>query len=80
MFHEPRIIQSARSSDSKKMMSSPMDGVMSGAMTSFQHDAMKGIIADTAEGGAKPPKMLTKVKPSKTKKTIGVVGFGGSKM
>ena len=78
MFHEPKIIQSA-SEDSKKMVK-PIDGTMSGALTSFQKDAMEGVIADTSKGVPKVPKMTSKVKPSKTKKTIGVVGFAGSKM
>lgn len=78
MFHEPKIIQSA-TGESKKMVK-PIDGIMSGALTSFQKDAIEGVIADTSKGVPKVAKMTSKVKPSKTKKTIGVVGFPGSKM
>jgi len=78
MFHEPKIIQAA--SEKSKKMVKPIDGIMSGSLTSFQRDAMEGVIADTSKGVPEVRKMTSKVKPSKTKKTIGVVGFPGSKM
>jgi len=79
MFVAPKLIRSASGGD---RMSAAMDGVLKSAyFTSFQHQAMKGII-DDAKGGRKekPMKMLSKVKPGKTKKVMGVTGFPGARM
>lgn len=79
MFVAPKMIRSAISAGDKKM-SAAMDGVLKSAhFTSFQHQAMKGIIDDAKVKKDKPMKMLSKVKAGKTKKTIGVVQYPGSK-
>ena len=78
MFHDPKIIRSAKGGDAT---SAAMEGVLKSAyFTSFQHRAMQGIIDSAQVKKEKPMKLLSKVKPAKTKRVIGVTGFPGAKM
>lgn len=79
-YRAPKIIKSA-SGEGKMKMTKAMNGVLKSAhFTSFQHQAMSGVISSAMPDKMGPKvQLMGKVKAGKTKQDIGVVHYPGSK-
>ena len=79
-FRAPKIIKSA-SGVGKSMKTKIAEGIIESAhFTTFQHDAMSGIIKSAMPDKVGPKvKLMGKVKAGKTKQDIGVVHYPGTK-
>lgn len=79
-FKAPKLIKSASGSGEMKMTKAAEGVLKSAHFTTFQHQAMAGVVKSAMPDKMGPAvKMMGKVKAGKTKQDIGVVHYPGSK-